>query len=270
MTLALIDGDIIAFRAAAGACQTFDFGDGDGKSTSSNPEQARECALDAVSSWQRLAKCRDVLVCFTGLTNFRKHILPTYKASRTKGKPPDYWTTVQAIHDRFPTRVVEGLEADDVLGILATTDRFIGNSIILTQDKDLRTVPGRHMNPIKETRPVEVSEADATYFWLLQTLMGDPTDGYVGIPGTGPAKARAVLGQSSVVSIPRLWPWVVAAYQKAKLTEADALTQARCARILHRSDYDKITKEILLWHPKTPQRLALADLVMPSAKALAA
>lgn len=268
MTLALIDGDIIAFRAAAGACQTFDFGDGDGKSTSSNPEQARECALDAVSSWQRLAKCRDVLVCFTGLTNFRKHILPTYKASRTKGKPPDYWTTVQAIHDRFPTRVVEGLEADDVLGILATTDRFIGNSIILTQDKDLRTVPGRHMNPIKETRPVVVTTAQGWRFWMMQTLMGDPTDGYVGIPGVGPAKAAKILGASPHLA--DLWPRVVAAYQKAKLTEADALTQARCARILHRSDYDKLTKEILLWHPTTPTRLALSDLVMPKPMAKAA
>ena len=45
------------------------------------------------------------------------------------------------------------------------------------------------------------------------------------------------------------WSSVVQAYQKAGLTEADALTQARCARILRNVDWDDNTGMIKLWEP---------------------
>ena len=46
-----------------------------------------------------------------------------------------------------------------------------------------------------------------------------------------------------------LWAAVVATYEKAKLSEGDALTQARVARILRASDYDFKRKEPILWQP---------------------
>jgi DNA polymerase-1 len=61
---------------------------------------------------------------------------------------------------------------------------------------------------------------------MYQTLVGDTSDGYPGCPGIGPVKAEKVLG------MPPNWQDVVGAYRAAKLTEADALVQARVARIL--------------------------------------
>jgi len=257
VTLALIDGDIVAFRAAAAHAKTFDFGDGV-IGEQNDFAGAAAAAVDTIASWARIARCKDVLVCFTGPHNFRKVILPSYKANRVKGKPPTYVHTVEAVHERFTTRVVDGLEADDLLGILATTDKY-ADSIILTADKDLRTVPGRHFNPIKETHPVVVSEAEGNHFWMLQSLMGDVTDGYTGIPGVGIKKAEKLLGPVGQTEA-GLWRRVVEAYRAAKLTERDALTQARVARILRRCDYDKSTKEILLWHPSKAEPLTLATV----------
>jgi hypothetical protein len=56
-----------------------------------------------------------------------------------------------------------------------------------------------------------------------------------------------------------MWRGVCKAYRAAKLTEADALTQARVARILRAQDYDKATKEILLWHPTLPIRIPVEE-----------
>lgn len=261
MTIALVDGDIIAFRAAAGAAQKFKFEPDDEPSVTSNPELAREAALAAVEAWRNIARCKDVLVLFTGQRNFRKTILPSYKANRVSGKPPDYWTTVEAVTDQFPTQVVNGLEADDLMGILATTDAYAGNAIILSQDKDMKTIPGRFLNPvIGQTRPTVITQDEADHWWLMQTLMGDTTDNYKGVPGCGPKKAAAILGAPGRTPVETLWPKVAHAYREAKINAEDALTQARCARILRRSDYDKTTKEILLWHPHYPVRLSLATV----------
>jgi hypothetical protein len=46
-----------------------------------------------------------------------------------------------------------------------------------------------------------------------------------------------------------LWPRVLEAYTKAGLTEADALTQARLARILRWSDWDAKERKPILWTP---------------------
>jgi hypothetical protein len=40
------------------------------------------------------------------------------------------------------------------------------------------------------------------------------------------------------------------AYDKAGLTEEDALVQARVAYILRKSDYDRKTQTVKLWRPK--------------------
>ncbi len=257
MTLAIIDGDIVAFRAAAAACKTFNFGD-DFVCEQNDPEAAAAAAVETVATWAKLAKCKDTLVCFTGPKNFRKLVLPSYKAHRTKGKPPVYWSTVDAVKERFETRVVNGLEADDVMGIMLTTEKY-REAICCTIDKDLRTVPGRHFNPIKDRKPSSTTLAQGDYWWLLQSMMGDVCDGYKGIPRVGDVKARAILGLPGK-SAEAMWPLVVGAYRNAKLTEEDALVQARVARILRREDYDRTTKEIILWHPRTKSRLSLATV----------
>lgn len=253
--IALVDGDIVAYRAAIAEQRNYDWGDGPHSVVADN-RAAADAALQTIDAWVRLAKAKDPIVCFSGRANFRRHIMPTYKANRTKAKPLAYVFTVNAMQDRFEHRLVDGLEADDLLGILLTTDKY-RDAVVLTLDKDLRTVPGRHMNPLKEDRPVLVSEPDADFRWLMQTLHGDPTDGYGGIPKVGPKKAEAILRPARGAGMRAMWAAVVGAYRKAGMTEGAALTMARVARILRRLDYDKDTKSVLLWHPVVPERLPL-------------
>ena len=93
---------------------------------------------------------------------------------------------------------------------------------------------------------------------MMQTLTGDTTDGYTGCPGIGPKTAekilQAALAEGTTEANPAqlreiYWQHVVKAYAKAGLSEEEALTQARVARICRNSDYDFKTKQVILWSP---------------------
>ena len=262
MTLALIDGDIVAHRASAGHQVNIRWTEDGPASSHVDAQEAARAAVDTVAAWSALAKCKSQIVCLTGKRNFRKLVLPSYKSNRKGMVKPLAWSyTIDALKDAYETRLVEGLEADDLLGILATTDKYAG-AVIVTLDKDLRTVPGLHLNPLKDKRPHMVTPAIAERSWLLQALSGDAVDGYTGIPGVGPAKAAKVLDTpTTTTDTGVLWERVTRAYGAAGLTEDDALAQARVARILQRQDYDKETKCILLWHPSEPVRYPLASVL---------
>jgi DNA polymerase-1 len=195
------------------------------------------------------------VVCFTAADNFRKRVLPSYKANRTGGKPLVYQDTVMAVEERFRTERIHGLEGDDLMGILATTVPKYEGAVSVTLDKDMRGYPGLHFNPLKDRQVRLVTLEAANRWWMMQTLMGDPTDGYSGCPGVGEKRAAAALDGARTLEA--LWRKVVETYRSKKLTEKDALLQARVARILRREDYDRTTKEVLLWHPTAPERLSL-------------
>lgn len=168
--------------------------------------------------------------------------MPTYKANRSGMARPIHLGTVRkTMCQRFDHRVVDGLEADDIIGVLATREKY-ADAIIVSPDKDLLTVPGRHLSPLKDDGVIVISEAEANRRWMLQTLMGDTSDGYKGIPRVGPVKAAKLLGTAR--TLPAMWRAVVQAYRDAGLTEDDALMTARVARILRDTDYDKASKEV--------------------------
>jgi len=257
VTLALLDGDIIAYRAACGMQTVYDFGD-TGKVVEVNVEAAAEEAVKLAQEWADAVDAKEVVVGFTSSDKFRTRLLPSYKANRPGAKPPAHAAAVQAIKDKFPFHLIRGLEADDILGILMTTPKYADRAVIVSIDKDFNTIPGRLFNPTKGVGPIRIPPPMADYNWMYQTLIGDSTDNYKGCPGIGPKKAVDILGVVKGVRWPtleELWPRVVAAFKAKKLTEDDALVQARVARILRREDYDKTTKEIILWHPTTPIRI---------------
>jgi DNA polymerase-1 len=104
---------------------------------------------------------------------------------------------------------------------------------------------------------VGYTDQEADYWHMLQTLTGDAVDGYKGCPGIGPVGAEKLLNGPAVEGEatydsgdPVLWPRVVAAYEKKKLTEEDALRNARLARILRWDDWDRKKKEPILWSPQ--------------------
>ena len=73
------------------------------------------------------------------------------------------------------------LEGDDVMGILATSDKIIrGEKVIVSIDKDMKTIPGLVFNPSRDNEPRGVSVGEANYWHLFQALTGDQVDGYAG------------------------------------------------------------------------------------------
>lgn len=183
----------------------------------------------------------DAVLCFSGKRPyFREVLAPSYKGNRTGRKPLCYSILRGLCDEHYTIRSFDGLEADDVMGILATKHRDKHRYIIVSQDKDMQCVPGALF---RGGEVVSISEEDADRFFLFQTLRGDPSDGYPGCPGMGDVKATKWLADLCT------WPRVVLAYEKAGLTENDALLQARLARILRWSDWDSTKKEPILWQP---------------------
>lgn len=183
----------------------------------------------------------EIIMCFTDKENFRKHILPTYKANRVgKRKPLGYYQVVDWVHKNFTTYQRPTLEADDCVGILMTLKGT--NGIAISGDKDFKSIPGKFYNFISDEF-YDITKEEADYNHLYQTLIGDTADNYKGCPGVGAVGAHKLLDTSPT------WATVVEAFEKKGLTEDDALVQARVARILRADDYDFKAKKPKLWVP---------------------
>lgn len=184
----------------------------------------------------------------SGLPDFRKELEPSYKANRKGTRKPLglKWLRETYMPEHWEVFTAPRLEADDLLGIAATTPRHFNKSVIYSIDKDLRQIPGKHWDT---EGVVEVTPEEGWRFTMYQTLVGDPVDGYKGCPGVGPVKAQAVLRKAEDLNEP-YWPFIVDTYTSAGLTENAALLQARLARILQHGDYSFETHKIKLWRPK--------------------
>lgn len=182
----------------------------------------------------------EIVMCFSDKENFRKKLYPLYKANRSgKRKPSGYYGVMKWVESKYTCVVMPTLEADDVVGILATRHP---NSITISGDKDFKTIPGRFYNFITGDFH-EISEEEANYWHLYQTLIGDTADNYPGCPGVGSVTAVRLLEESPT------WETVVKAFERKKLTEDDALLMARVARILRN---DEIKNGVpILWSPTT-------------------
>ena len=137
-------------------------------------------------------------------------------------------------------RVIQlpSLEADDSMGIYAT--KYPGN-IIVSPDKDMRQIPGDIYNM---TDKFTVTPEEGAKWHLIQTLAGDQTDGYSGVPGIGIKRAEALFEQNGYS-----WQTVVKAFADKGLGEDIALQNARLAKILTNDDYDFGRKQPILWNP---------------------
>ena len=249
-TTLLLDSDIVAYQFASKAQASYDFGD-TGVCQHVNELDAVVPLVDQwIKDLMEKLHADELVVCLSVPTSegFRIRVLPTYKGNRAKVEKP---VLLQLIKDylagEYPSFIRPELEADDVMGILSTHPKFIkGTKVIVSEDKDMKTIPGLLYNPRKHTKPVRISEEQADRFHMFQTLTGDTTDGYKGCRGIGPVTAEALL---STTHRNGWWTAVVREFENKGLTEDDALVQARVARICRADDYDFKTKEVILWNP---------------------
>lgn len=184
----------------------------------------------------------EIIMCFSDTENFRKKILPTYKANRIgKRKPVCYQAVKEWVTENYTTYQRPNLEADDCLGILATSTKE--QAVIISGDKDFKSIPCFFYDH-RKAELYEISEEEANKNHLLQTLAGDVADNYTGCPSIGMITATKLLDKSGYT-----FEQVVKIFESKGLTEEDALRQARVARILRASDYNKKKKEVILWNP---------------------
>jgi DNA polymerase-1 len=130
------------------------------------------------------------------------------------------------------------LEADDSMGIYST--KFPGN-IIVSPDKDMKQIPGMLWN---FDESFTITKAEGEKWHLIQSLAGDNTDGYAGVPGIGVKRAAALFEEKGYS-----WKTVVEAFKEKGLSEDIALENARLAKILTTEDYDHEKREPILWSP---------------------
>lgn len=143
------------------------------------------------------AQWSDTTVYLTGEGNYRDSVatIKPYKGNRLETEKPVHAAALRAfMMDNYPSRMSEGEEADDLLGI-AQMEIFPHDewgSCIATLDKDLDMIPGLHYNFVSGEMYFVDSETADWYFYR-QLLTGDSTDNIPGIPGIGKAKAEKAL-----------------------------------------------------------------------------
>ena len=189
MTIALIDGDIIAYRCSA-ACEN---------------ESVELALIRTYDMMQNILTETGATAykCFlSGKGNFRNDINPGYKANRKdKVDPIHRQVCKDFLISDWNAVVCDGYEADDALAMEQSGDWYVNTrfgfpdsstskveTIICSIDKDLLQVPGKHYNFVKKEFS-EVSKVEGLRNFYKQMLIGDSSDNIFGVSGIGKVKA---------------------------------------------------------------------------------
>ena len=234
----LIDADFIVYKCCAAAESEIDFGD-DVIVVTSSFKEAYSCVKRELKKIaDKFGSFDDLILFFSDSKNFRKNIEKSYKGHRNRKKPCGYRRVINKLTKEFEVIRMPQLEADDSMGIYSTKN--LGN-IIVSPDKDMRQIPGMLYNFEESTL---IKPEDGAKWHLIQTMAGDNTDGYSGVPGIGVKRAVAMFEDKGYS-----WKTVVEAFKEKDLSEEIALMNARLARILTTEDYDDEKGEPILWNP---------------------
>lgn len=303
----LLDGDYLIFSALSAAEEEVDWQD-DVWTLTCDHNKARAILRSSIKGIrERLREFNDaelvmVFSTLNGADNWRKQVLETYKANRKgKRKPVGYREFLQECMEDTETYMRtfqwDGLEGDDTIGILATNPGYLGvdEAIPVSCDKDFKTIPGRFLW-LTENKVLTISKEEADMWHLYQTIKGDTTDGYGGIPGcgdkvdgtplwewlenptyfyqdvkvmkSGPRKGEEVPYWTSCTPAeypeimrdapPSLWECIASLARKQGMTEEDLIVQAQVARICRDEDFDWAAMRPIPWHPVEAQRYILA------------
>ncbi len=139
---------------------------------------------------------------------FRDDWYPQYKANRPP-MPDDLRAQIEPLHELvrangWPLLMVEGVEADDVIGTLATQAADAGiDTVISTGDKDLAQLVTKRITCVNTMSNETLDEAGvlakfnvrADQVLDLLTLTGDTVDNVPGVPKVGPKTAAKWLAQ---------------------------------------------------------------------------
>jgi len=172
--------------------------------------------LGAVNVLLRLAADRTpraIVICFGAeAAEYRTALYPSYHADRPPVPEALQWQFDQApeLFDAFgwSTQTTAQLEADDLLGSLASVESVAGGrTLILTGDRDMYQCVSEQVTVMylkqgtsgfEEVDAAEVRRRYGVEPALVPdfiALRGDPSDGLPGAPGIGPKKAAELLAK---------------------------------------------------------------------------
>ncbi|WP_428310947.1 DNA polymerase I [Hydrocarboniphaga sp.] len=133
---------------------------------------------------------------------FRDDLYDQYKANRTETPPelsaqyPDVMALIDGLG--LPRMVVDGVEADDVIGTLARQGREQGLDVLLvTSDKDMAQLVDEHVHMLDTMKNVRIDRAGVIDKFGVPperiidylALVGDSADNIPGVDGCGPKTA---------------------------------------------------------------------------------
>jgi len=234
---AVLDGDILAWKTAFVV-------DAEG-----------DLAIDSllgslIKSWTPKG-VKDVLIAISHKENFRKELFPSYKSNRAEVVKPDSLGNVfECLQNNYKSMSLPKLEADDILGIYASSGKAISVSI----DKDLKGVPGWLYNPDKDKKPYYISEDEAERWFCTQWMAGDNTDGIPGMWRIGKKKAEKFLNEWDpddwYNNIQEMYSEEKYAPREEYDIENPCIAMGQCVRILRHDNYDMKKEEIKkVWSP---------------------
>jgi len=237
----LIDADYIVYKACAAAETEIDYGDDVIVVTSRFSDAYSHVERELYKIAENLGQFDDSILFFSDSSNFRKLLDPAYKGHRNRKKPCGYKRVINKLKEAYHVVVMPTLEADDAIGIYATKEQ---GHIICSPDKDMRQIPGDLYDLSEGVVTITKEEGDRWH--LIQTMAGDQTDGYAGVPTIGVKRADAILTEKGAN-----WKTVLETFLEKGLTEEDALLNARLAKILQVEDYDFTNQTVRPWTPSS-------------------
>lgn len=199
--LILVDGSSYLYRAFFASQQA------DLRTSTGLPSGAVRVMANMMRSLRKQYPDCHVAVVFDAKgKTFRDDIYPAYKATRAS-MPDDLRSQVAPIHQMikamgFPFLMVEGVEADDVIGTLArqATEKQLP-VLISTGDKDMAQLVSDHvtlidtMKDVKTDREGVIEKFGVPPELIIDylALMGDKVDNIPGMTGVGEKTALALL-----------------------------------------------------------------------------
>jgi len=198
----LIDGDIIAYRAAF---STEQMGASD---TRRKVDDLIQFILDSTVLFPEIGL--DYVVYLTGKGNFRDNIAKShpYKGNRKSVQKPRHLQTARDhMESEYQAIISKGEEADDLIAKEAA--RLDYHACVASIDKDMLQIPCWHFNIVRGDY-LKVEPYGGIKFFYTQILTGDTADNIVGLWKVGPVKAKKILEDAETEE--DLWDCVVKAY----------------------------------------------------------
>jgi DNA polymerase-1 len=200
---------------------------------------------------------------------FRDDLFESYKANRVE-TPNDLIAQVPHIHRavdafRIKTVMIDGYEADDVIGTLAiraAREKF--NTVIVTGDKDFMQLVGPNITlwdtmRDKRTGAREVRErfgVEPRALVEIMGLMGDAIDNVKGVPGVGEKTAAALIQYYGSIEA------MYAGLERIEQTKARGGKKLAVTLAEHRADAE-LARQLVRIYTDVPLELKPEELAWP-------